>query len=116
MILSPPLALFNAILWPKRSILSWLRNDCGYNFRTNSWTIYGVEFSDQFFRAFTTQTPEGRCFVIERDKNVFDGKPVIHAHYYDLVSDPTTGKEIARIDNNFFNGCHKPKSGACDKT
>lgn len=116
MILTPPLALLRAILWPKASLLSWLQKDCGYNLWTNSWTIHGVEFSDSFFRAFATQTPEGRCFVVKRDKNVFNDKPTVYTHYYNLVSDPVTGKEFARINSNPFDDCHKPEVSACDKT
>lgn len=116
MILTPPLALLRAILWPKAALLSWLHKDCGYSLWTNSWIIHGVEFSDSFFRSLATQTPEGRCFVVKRDKNVFNGKTTVYTHYYNLVSDPVTGKEFARIDNNPFDACHKPEVSACDKT
>lgn len=97
LVLTRPLALLNAILYPKRALLAWLKEDCGYNIYTNSWTIHGTVFSDGFLRALARETPTGRCFVVKNSSETEASYPILYASYYNLVKDPFTGEEFVKI-------------------
>lgn len=60
-----------------------LRQDCGYDPLTNSWTINGVMFTDGFFRAFTKNTPSNRCFTVYIEDSVPGIKsPMVSTHWF----------------------------------
>lgn len=92
--LTTPLAACRFVLYPKLSLLWMLQKDCGYDLWTNSWRIQGMVFSDAFFRAFTKETPKGKCFTVEIDKK--SDRPFMHAHYFRFVKDPVSGEEYAQ--------------------
>ena len=105
LVLTRPLALLNAILYPKRALLAWLKEDCGYNIWTNSWTIHGTVFSDGFLRAFTRETPTGRCFVVKRSEPFPTGRLIIHTYDCKFIRDPFTKKQYAMIDDQPMADC-----------
>ena len=93
-VLTPPLLACRFVLYPKLSLLWMLQKDCGYDLWTNSWRIQGMVFADPFFKAFTRDTPKGKCFTVEIDKE-FD-RAFIHVHYFRFVKDPVSGEEHAQ--------------------
>ena len=65
-ILPPWLTVCQVVLFPRRTLLWLLNNDCGFDPLNCCWTIHGVKFSDALFMAMAQPKP-GVLYRFERD-------------------------------------------------
>jgi hypothetical protein len=57
--------ILGKILFPGRFLKWKLEKSIGYQIETDTWKIYGIEWSDGFFRAFAN--PDGCLFRVKKE-------------------------------------------------